>query len=70
MTLSLSYSDSLVVGTQEVIHELSVRSLPRSRLKALLSEDSGQAVCLLAPPLEHEPVVSGLKFLKHYFSSS
>ena len=65
MTLSLSYSDSLVVSAQEVVHELAVRSLPRSRLKALFSEDSGQAVRLPAPPLEHEHVVARLKFLKH-----
>lgn len=62
MTLSLSYSDSLVVDTQEVIHELLVRSLPRLRVKPLVSKDSGQTVGLLVPPLVHERVVSGFKF--------
>lgn len=62
MTLSLSYSDSLVVNAQEVIHELLVRSLPRLRLEPLVSEDSGQAVGLLVPPLVHERVVSDFKF--------
>lgn len=62
MTLSLSYSEGLIVGAQEVIHELLVRSLPRLRVEPLVSEDSGQTVGLIVPPLVHERVVSDFKF--------